>query len=167
MAANKKFDFDPKPFLVIGGAVIGYLYIIKPLLETLGLKKTAEEKAQDQVAAENANNVNDWLEQTAQAQQPTKTAGEWSIIADQIYEDGRYSAVDDNKNDLTYQVCRVKNDADFALLYKSFGKRQEYLFGIPVGDLQDLNRWVRGNCSTDQIGTINRNYKSKNIKYRF
>ena len=45
-------------------------------------------------------------------QTPTKSKGEWQIIANQIYEDLRYSAIDDDKKDAQYQVSRVKNDAD-------------------------------------------------------
>jgi hypothetical protein len=162
-----KNSFDPKPLLMIGAAVIGYLYVIKPILETLGLKKTAEEKAQDQVEAENAQNVTQWLETTAAGQAPTKTAGEWAIIADQIHRDLQYSALDDNKDDATYQVARVKNDADFSLLYKSFGKRQEYFFGLPMGGLQDLQQFIKGNLSPEKISQINGNYQRKGIKYRF
>lgn len=162
-----KDQFDVKPLLMIGGAVIGYLYVIKPLLETLGLKKTAEEKAQDQVEAENAQNVSQWLTQTASGQTPTKSAGEWAIIADQIYQDLKFSALDDNKDDATYQVARVKNDADFSLLYKSFGKRQEYFFGLPTGGLQDLQQFIKGNLNADKIAQINGNYSRKGIKYRF
>lgn len=163
----EKNSFDPKPFLYIAGAVIGYLYVIKPILEKLGLKQTAEEKLQEQVEAENSKNVTDWLETTATGQQPTKSAAEWSIIADQIYKDLKFSALDDDKNNATYQAARVKNDADFALLYKSFGKRQEYFFGIPTGSLQDLQQFIRGNLSNDKVSEINDNYRRKNIKYRF
>jgi len=165
--ANNQNSFDVKPLLYIGGAVIGYLYIIKPLLETLGLKKTAEEKAQDQVEAENAQNVSQWLTTTAAGQTPTKSPGEWAIIADQIYGDLRFSAVDDNKDDAAYQVARVKNDADFSLLYKAFGKRQEYFFGYPTGGLQDLQQFIKGNLDGEKIGQINGNYARKGIKYRF
>ncbi len=158
--ANNNNSFDYKPILYIGGAVIGYLYIIKPLLETLGLKQTKEEKAQEQVEAENAQNVSQWLTQTASNQTPTKSPGEWAIIADQIHQDLKFSALDDNKNDATYQVARVKNDADFSLLYKAFGKRQEYFFGIPTGGLQDLQQFIKGNLSSG-------NYTRKGIKFRF
>jgi hypothetical protein len=167
MAKSNNNSFDPKPILLIGGAVIGYLYVLKPLLETLGLKKTKAEKLQEQVEAENANNVNQWLQQTASGQQPTKSAGEWAIIADQIHQDLKFSALDDNKDDATYQVARVKNDADFSLLFKAFGKRQEYFFGIPTGGLQDLQQFIKGNLDSDKIAQINGNYSRKGIKYRF
>lgn len=165
--ANNRNSFDYKPILYIGGAIIGYLYILKPLLETLGLKKTAEEKAQEQVEAENAQNVSEWLTTTATGQTPTKSAGEWAIIADQIHQDLKFSALDDNKDDATYQVARVKNDADFSLLYKAFGKRQEYFFGIPTGGLQDLQQFIKGNLSSNKIAEINGNYTRKGIKFRF
>jgi len=158
---------NPKPLLLIGGAILGYLYVIKPLLETLGLKKTGEEKEQDQLMAENQQNVQNWLNATASEEMPTKTSGEWSVIADQIYNDLKYSAIDDKKDDAVYQVCRVKNNADFALLFKAFGKRQEYFFGLPLGGLQNLQSFIVGNVTSDKIKEINNNYYRKGIRYRF
>lgn len=151
---------DKKTILYIGGAVAAYFLVLKPILEKLGLQKTIEEKKQEA-------NVDEYISETLKTQTPTKSKGEWQIIANQIYEDLRYSAIDDDKKDAQYQVSRVKNDADIATLIQTFGLRQEYAFGLPVGSKKDLQQFIRSNLSTDQILAINLNYSRKGIKYRF
>ena len=146
--------------LYLTGAVVGYFFVLKPILEKLGISKTAEEKEQEK-------NIESFYTQSVKKQNPTKSKGEWQIIANQIYEDLRYSALDDNKNDAQYQVSRVKNDADVATLIETFGNRQEYAFGIPVGSKKDLQQFIKSNLSTMQVLAINDNYRRKGIKYRF
>lgn len=46
---------DYRPLLYIGGAFAAYVFVLKPLLETLGLKDTAEEKAADRLKSETEN----------------------------------------------------------------------------------------------------------------
>ena len=146
------------------GAGITYFLIVKPVLVKLGILKSAAEIAQENV---NAENVDTYVANTLKVQSPTKSAGEWTIIANQLYEDLKYSSLSDNKADAGYQVTRVKNDADFATLYKAFGKRQEYYFGVPYGGLRDLIAFIKSNLDSDAITTINNNYASKKIKFRF
>jgi hypothetical protein len=146
------------------GAGITYFLIVKPILEKLGIVKTAEEIKQERV---NTGNVDTYVKDTLRVQNPTKSVGEWTIIADKIYEDLKFSSISDDKKDAGYQVMRVKNDADVAVLYKAFGKRQEYYFGVPYGGLRDLMAFITSNLSSDAIATINDNYRRKNIKFRF
>lgn len=141
-------------------AIAAYFFVLKPILKNLGLEKTQTEKE-----AEAA--INKYLSSQIASGNATKTPGEWAIIADQIYNDLRYSAVSDNKADATYQISRAKNGADVALLIKSFGKRREYLLGIPAGSQMDLQQFVRSNLSDTQIASINDNYKRKGIKFQF
>jgi len=143
--------------------IVVYYLVIRPLFIKIGLKKdpevlATEERKQEQIATQ--------IKEIANTQKPTKSTAEWQVIADQIYNDLRYSAVSDNKADAGYQVARVKNDADFWELYRLFGKRREYLFGIPQ-NLQDLSQFIRSNLSEKAIKTINNNYASKGIKFRF
>ena len=144
--------------------IIVYYTFLKPILIKFGLQ-------QDPLRAETEDRKKTQLEtqltETLKVQQPTKTIQEFQIIADAIYNDLRYSAVSDNKSDAGYQVTRVKNEADFWTLYKLFGKRREYLFGIPSGDLMDLQQFITSNLSKDQIQKINTNYASKKIKFSF
>jgi hypothetical protein len=124
----------------------------------LSILKTDEEINQDKEKEKFLQSSNE---------QPTKSSGEWSIIADQIYEDLRYTALDDNKSNAAYQAARVKNNADFKLLYKNFGKRREYFFGVPSGSGKDLAQFLRSNLSDSQIQIINQNYRNKNISFQY
>ena len=151
---------DKKLYLYVGGIVAGYFLILKPILEKIGITKTQEEIKQEE-------NIDTFVKETLKKQNPTKSKGEWQIIANQIYEDLRYSYFDDNKDDAALQVTRVKNDADVAMLISVFGTRQEYAFGFPVGSKKDLQQFIRSNLSTAKILAINDNYRRKNIKYRF
>lgn len=146
------------------GAIVVYIAILQPILIKLGLQKSIEVKETEERKKEQINNE---LDNALKTQQPTKSVQEWQIIADQIYKDLRYSALDDNKADAGYQVARVKNNADFWTLYKYFAKRREYLFGIPNGDLMDLQQFIRSNLKESAINDINKNYRSKNIKFQF
>lgn len=150
-----------KKYLYYGlGAIAAYLFVLKPILKNLGLEKSQTEKE-----AEAA--ITKYLNTQIATGNPTKTPGEWAIIADQIYNDLRYSAASDNKADATFQIARAKNGADVAMLIKAFGKRREYLFGIPAGADMDLQQFVTSNLSMAQILSINDNYKRKGIKYSF
>lgn len=151
---------DKKYIVYIGGAAAAYFLLIRPLLRSLGITKTEQEVKSEKV-------IDTYVRETLQRQQPTKSKGEWQIIADQIYADLRYSALDDNKADATYQVARAKNDADVALLIQLFGRRREYLFGLPAGAEMNLQEFLRSNLSTKQMNAINDNYSRKGIKYRF
>ena len=148
--------------------VIYYLWL-KPLfskiLSPIGLGTTAEQKEterrkQDQLELQ--------VKETAQTgQRMTKSTQEWQVIADQIWEDLHYSAISDNKADAGYQISRVQNDADFWELFRLFGKRREYIIGIPTGSLMNLSQFIKSNLSDEVIQKINNNYKSKGIKFRF
>ena len=152
--------------LIIGGAVLilGYFGVIKPILTKIGIFKSAEEKLEDQ---RRADALDDAIKDATKTQRPTKSEFEISAIADQIYQDLKFTALDDNKDDATYQVARMKNDADFYLLWKAFGTRQEYAFGLPVGNKKNLQQFIRDNLSDKKIAEINNNYSRKGIKFRF
>jgi hypothetical protein len=155
---------DEKLIIGAGVLLIAYFGIIRPVLTKVGIFKSAEEKAKQK---RDTQLIEAQVQASAKNEKPTKSETEWNVIAQQIYEDLRYSAVSDNKADAGYQVARVKNDADFWLLYKSFDKRQEYAFGLPVGAEKDLSQFIRDNLSSSAISTINDNYRRKNIKFRF
>lgn len=147
-------------------AILGaaYFLVAKPILEGFGLKKTAEELETER---KNKELIDTMVADEKKKQAATKSDAEWKIIADQIYNDLRYSSFDDNKEDAGVQVTRVKNDTDFAVLFRLFAKRREYLFGIPAGGLMNLSQFIISNLSKEKISLINDNYRRKNIKYRF
>jgi hypothetical protein len=148
-------------YLYLIGAGITYFFIVRPIFKKLGITKTAQEIEQEK-------KVETYLDKTIKSFKPSKSEGEWQIIANQIFRDLGFSAASDNKKDAVFQLCRVKNEGDVALLIKSFGKRQETWFGIiPDGSEKDLQQFVTSNLSVKDIAVINNNYIRKNIKYRF
>jgi hypothetical protein len=146
---------------IIGG-IAAYLLILRPFLEKLGIVESREKEIQRNYQETEKEK---YLEPTKE--KPTKSPGEWVIIADQIYQDLKFSKISDNRKDAGYQIARVKNNADFKLLYKAFGKRQEYTFGIPAGGEKDLAGFVVDNLERSQIEIINNNYRHKGIKFQF
>jgi len=146
------------------GIGAGYFFVIQPLLVKFGIIKSPALRQQE---IEQGQNIEQYLNQALISQKPTKSKGEWQIIANNIYNDLSRSSVADNKTDAGYQVSRVQNDADFSLLYDTFGKRQEYYFGIPTGGLQDLVQFIVSNLDKSEVSKINDNYSRKGIKFRF
>lgn len=144
--------------------VIIYIAVIRPIFIKLGLAKDPLRAATEERKAEQ---LEEQIKESVKNQRPTKSNQEWQVIADKIYQDLRFSAVDDNKEDAGYQVSRVQNDADFWTLFKLFGRRQEYLFGIPSGGLMNLPEFIGSNLSREKIAKINDNYSRKGIKFRF
>jgi len=158
-------DKDTKKLLLytaIGGGA--YFLILKPLLIKLGVLKSTLELEQDYTKKVN---IDAYINNSIKTQTPTKSKGEWQIIADQIYNDLKFSGIADNKSDAGYQVARVQNDADIATLIQVFGMRQESFFGINIGGLQNLPQFIIGNLDKSEIAKINDNYARKNIKFRF
>ena len=160
-----KIDKSTKNILIYGALIGGgYYFVLRPFLVKLGILQSPEQIAQ---TTEQTQNVQTYIDTTIASQTPTKSVGEWQVIANQIYQDLKFASVSDDKEDAVYQICRVQNDADVATLYKNFGTRQEYYFGIPVEGLKDLQQFVSSNLSDQQINTINKNYSNKGIKYKF
>jgi hypothetical protein len=149
-------------YAAIGGGA--YFLILKPLLIKLGILKSSLELQQDISQKEN---IDSYINNSIKTQTPTKSKGEWQIIADQIYNDLKFSGIADNKSDAGYQVARVQNDADIATLIQVFGMRQESFFGVNIGGLQNLPQFIIGNLDKSEIAKINDNYARKNIKFRF
>ena len=149
-------------YTAIGGGA--YFLILRPLLIKIGVLKSTLELQQEKSQQENIEN---YITNSLKNNTPTKSKGEWQIIADQIYNDLKFSGIADNKSDAGYQVARVQNDADIALLIQAFGMRQESFFGINTGGLQNLPQFIIGNLDKSEISKINDNYARKNIKFRF
>lgn len=160
--SNDNF-FTPANVVLIGGIVVGYI-VIKKVLEGLGLVNDDDEQA---IIDAREKALNEALK-AAQAVAPsTKTDAEWIAIADTIYQDLRYSSLDDDKADAGYQIARVKNDTDVYKLIKAFGTRQEYAFGVlPLLDA-GLIPWIKSNLDSEAIAAVNDNYARKGIKFRW
>lgn len=169
-----EIDIPFKPILIIGliGSVLWLLFgFTKKISDTLGITKTDEEKAEQKLNQDNQQNKFGTTGQTTTTTtggvRSTKTKSEWVSIADMIYEFGRYSSIDDKKEELGAYVCVVQNTTDYWELFNAFGTRQEYLFGLPIGNKQDLKLFVQSNLSPEKIAKINDNYRRKAIKQTY
>ena len=152
---------------LIKAAVIfaGYFIIIKPILNKLGITKSAEERQKEQQELEaQKDNFEDLQKKGLKL---TKSVYEWNLIADAIYNAiGRYSGIDDNDADAGLQLTRVQNDLDMAQLIKSYGLRSDMVFGISLGK-KNLVDTVKNNLSASKIKAIENNYFRKKMKFRF
>ena len=151
------------PFLYLLGGIGAYM-IIKPILNSLGITKSAEAAKQE---AENKAKREEYLKPKQSDPPATKTPGEWAIIADTLYRDMQFSWIDDDYNDAEYQLKRPKNETDMKLLISAFGFRQERIFGVPDGPPKDLAQFVKDNLSRKQMNMLNSAYAQRGISFRF
>lgn len=158
--------------LLAGGAV----YFVGKILKSAG--KTADEiaqalqlkKADAQVKSEEQSQaaIDRYSSEVLKKQKPTRPDGFWAQIAERIYHNTRYAASGENHEDVRFCLTYCYNDADYALLYKYFGRRQETWFGlIPDGDLKDLNQTIQSNLNDRQKKFVNNNYAQKKMSMRF
>lgn len=156
MAQETKLDYN---LLIIAGIGIGAFFMGKKLLELIGLGDDKDSNLSAKLLEETEKKLRKTM-------QPSKTELEWQNIAQAIYQDLKYSSLDDNKSDAVYQICRVQNDLDVLLLLKYFGKRQEYAFGIPTGSPQTLQEFIISNIDEKGKNSIAWNYANKGIKIK-
>jgi hypothetical protein len=163
--ARKNIGSADTQKLLIYAAVIGggYFLVLKPLLIKLGI---VQDPALASQAAAQSQNVSDYVSSAVANQTPTKTRGEWQLIADSIYTDLSQILIN-NRSDAVYQLARPQNDADVALLIDTFGQRQQNWFGFSAGSTQTLPAFVTQTLTNSDINTVNNNYQRKGIKFQF
>lgn len=145
---------------LIAGA---YILIVKPVLQNFGILPTDAESQTNQ----NQQKALDQAAQNAMSQNPpTMDDGTLINIASRIYEDLRYSSLDDDKTDAMVQLARVQNTSDVYRLIQLFGTRQECYFGVLCHD-QTLIQLVQGNLPAFQIAALNQVYQSKGINFQW
>lgn len=108
---------------------------------------------------------------TNQGIKPTFTDSQYETIANTIYNSMRYCVGDDYAT-VEIKMKQMKNNIDVAKLIKAFGKRQDYCFGVPVGDEMDLFTYVQKELGNDyggltnyRVRNINQDWKNKGITY--
>lgn len=170
MKLKKELDIN---LLIYAGLAIGGYFAITKVLKGLGFMKSDEQKAAEKLAEEGRQKFIDDIQKKPDPKQtaggkPTKTDGQFAIMANQLYEYLKYSFADDNKNGAFEMLyTRIQNDADIAKMIKYFGLRQEYAFGLPVGRPKDFNQFVTSNLSKIQIDLLNQTYQKSKMKFKF
>lgn len=153
-----------KPVLYAVAVLIAMYYLTQIMdfvMQFLGVKDSKKQIEKDE---NDADDLNDNVQ--VQKTSLTKSIAEWNQISDVIYESLNKSSVSNNIDLAGLQICRVRTDADTAQLMKSFGKRQDYFFGMPQGSPQGLEYFVTKKMPS-KVSAINKHYQGKNIKKRF
>ncbi|PZF71562.1 hypothetical protein [Taibaiella soli] len=158
--------------LLAGGAIFLVSKVLKGAGQTAdGIAQALQlKKSDEQVRSEQQSQaaIEKYVTEVQQKQKPTRPDGFWAQLAERIYRDTRYSSAGDNHEDARFCMTYCFNDADFALLYKYYGKRQETWFGLmPDGDPKDLTMAISSNLNAAQKKSINTNYAQKGISIRF
>ena len=158
--------------LLAGGAIYFAGRILKQAGQTAdGIAQALQlKKADAQVQSEKQSQaaIDKYTTEVLKKVKPTRPDGFWAQLAERIYQNTRFSAMGDNHEDVRFSLTYCYNDADYALLYKYYGKRQETWFGlIPDGGLKDLTQTIQSNLSAQQKASVNNNYAQKKMSIRF
>lgn len=145
---------------LIGG---GYYFLIRPLLTKFGLMQDPNVvKSKEQAD----KNLQQYLNDTTSRIQSTKSLGEWTLIANQIYSD-LDQPIMNNNSDAVRLFKMAQNDADVALLIQGFGTRASHWFGFFNGAAMTLPEFLSQQATSSNITAINNDYAKKGITYRF
>jgi hypothetical protein len=170
--ANKVYDYYKdlpswaKGIVVVGGvgfALLVGFQIYKRVFKSEESKKSADELKH--LDSDINNSVNKGLK-------PSFSQSTYDSYANTIYDGMRY-ILGDSYSNVENTLKKMKNNLDVELLKKSFGKRQDYAVGFPVGDKMDLFTYVRKELGNDYAGLtdyrvvrINKDWASKGITYQ-
>jgi len=160
-AVKQKFLGLPTPLqYLIGGATLFLAY------------KVVFKNPQD---TNNENLIKDTdkeLKENLKQNKLTFAPSQYGAFANIIYESTKYG-IGDNYGAVTDTLKKMQNNADVNFLTKIYGARQNYVFGIPVGEKRDLFTNVRAELGNElgflkvRIDNINKDWATKKIKYRF
>jgi hypothetical protein len=159
-------DLPPwaKGIVVVGG--VAALFFVGKKLYTIVFP--SEEAKRNAELGRNINTEIGNLQKFMKASYPDST---YDTLANTIYNSMKF-AVGDDYGAVQDSLKKMKNDLDVAKLIKSFGSRQDYAFGIPVGGKMDLFTYVKkelgnewGGLTAYRVTDINKDWAAKKIKY--
>ena len=153
-----------KGAVVVGG--VAALFFVGKKLYTI-VFPSAEAKRN----AELSRNIDTEIARLQKIQKATFPDSSYNTLANTIYNSMRF-AVGDDYGAVQDSLKKMKNDLDVAKLIKAFGSRQDYAFGIPVGDKMDLLTYVKKELGNEYFGltsyrvtNINKDWAAKKITY--
>jgi hypothetical protein len=153
-----------KGIVVVGGAAA--LFFVGKKLYTIVFPSEAAKRN-----AELGRNINSEISNLQKIQVASYPDSVYDTLANTIYNSMRF-AVGDDYGAVQDSLKKMKNDLDVAKLIKAFGSRQDYAFGIPVGDKMDLLTYVKkelgnewGGLTAYRVTDINKDWAAKKIKY--
>lgn len=143
-----------KGVVVIGVGVVAFLVGRK-------IYKVAFPSAEEKKGRQMLTNVNqDIRTNISKGLKQTFSDSNYDAFANTIYNGMRY-AVGDDYGTVEATLKKMMNDLDVAKLIKTFGVRQNYIFGIPKGNAVDLFTMVQEELGNEYFGLTN--YRIKNI----
>lgn len=92
----------------------------------------------------------------------------YSTAANSIYENLRYSSIDDDANKAEAAVLSVVfTDLDYLMLVKKYGSRQRYVLGVSVGGKTDLPTTLQDEFSRSRLERLNSEIQKRGVTYQF
>lgn len=153
-----------KGVVVVGG--VAALFFVGKKLYTI-VFPSAEAKRN----VELSRNIETEIAKLQKLMKATYPESTYNTLANTIYNSMRF-AVGDDYAAVQDTLKKMKNDLDVAKLIKAFGSRQDYAFGIPVGDKMDLLTYVKKELGNEYFGlssyrvtNINKDWAAKKITY--
>jgi hypothetical protein len=155
---------ETKTWVWLGVALVA-LYILGRLTGVFKSKEKKEEQKKETQTTDSANQV--IKDEAKKGIVLTYPLFQYNSMADKIYNALRHSWFDDKPDIAESVLMRMKNNADISQLYLSYGKRQLYAFGLPVGSPKDLTSTIADQLSSNSIKRINNYYAANRIDFRF
>lgn len=147
----------------VGGAVIIGNKIYKKIFPS------QSEKQAKQFVNTIKTDINRWR---FEGLTPSYPEAQYLTLANSVYEGMKY-CVGDSYSNVEDILKKMQNNLDVALLIDAFGIRQNYCFGLPVGQPLDMIAFVKKELGNDFMGLtdyrvkrINDNWSKKGITYK-
>jgi hypothetical protein len=159
----KKFILDKQQqqtILFVGAVTLGYFYVIKPILEKFGGKKSAEQKKLEKRKKEQ---IDVKVQEEKKIFKGYLSDAEAQSIADSIYNSLATAEISDKPKIAEATLMKIRSDADWWNIYRLFGRRQQYFFGLRSGGLVDLDQFISENLSKKAIQRINNAWNSGKV----
>lgn len=165
MKLTQKYNELPQPikYALIGASLyLGYKIISK-------FFKSDSTQATDDILIQAENDIKKFAKQGFK---PSYDLAQYPIFANMIYESTKYG-IGDSYGTAVDTLKKLQNNLDVALLIKSYGTKQNYVFGIPTGEKRDLFTNIQlelgneyGGVTSYRINQINNDWTSKGITYK-
>jgi hypothetical protein len=164
MKNYKNIDLN---LLLILGILVLFIFMAKSIISFVTTLFGPKNDPATQITNKQIIEANDiHISNLSSIKQPTKTYAEWQTIAQTIYNNTNlYQFGQSDEKNTVYQLCRVKNDLDLALLIKAYGLRSITKYGEVVINNQSLLPTMQYALDYDPEykATVNSNWLRKGI----
>lgn len=144
------------PEILQTGMILGGLLLVYRLLRPAGAKE------QQQTTTSIKTDIQ---KETAKGEQPSYSDSNYKTLADKLYSAMNTSGTDEGAIFAVFET--LKNRIDVLKLIESYGVRQLYQFGVPIGGNQNLAQALSDELSSNEIAKVNQILFKKGINYKF